>query len=109
MKKKDIKKVNKMTGDYDDWLSEHLQKKKAACAHIQVALENYQKDMDNRSLLLAIKDVAHAKGGISWLAKKTDLNREHLYYLLSGKGNPRLDTMMHILKAFGFKLMVTTI
>ena len=71
-----------------------------------MALDTYQLDQDKDALLLALKDVANAQGGIGWLAKETDLNREHLYYLLSGKGNPRLDTLSLIFKAFGMHLTV---
>ena len=106
MNKISMKKVNQLTGDYDAWLQAHLQNKKAACLHLQVALDTYQNDQDKEALLLALKDVARAQGGIGWLAKETHLNREHLYYLLSGKGNPRLDTLSIIFKAFGFHLNV---
>ena len=73
---------------------------------MQVALDMYQNDQDKEALLLALKDVAAAQGGIGWLARETSLNREHLYYLLSGKGNPKLDTLSLMLKAFGFRLKI---
>ena len=106
MRKINVKKAHKITGDYGAWLHKKLQDKEAARAHLQVALDAYQNDQDKRALLLALKDVAEAQGGIGWLAKETHLNREHLYYLLSGKGNPRLDTLSLIFKAFGFHLNV---
>ena len=107
-KKVDVKKAHHLTGDYGAWLHETLKDKKAACAHLQVALDAYQDDQDKEALLLALKDVAEAQGGIGWLAKETHLNRAHLYYLLSGKGNPRLDTLSLIFKAFGLHLKVAT-
>ena len=106
MRKVDLKKVEKITGDYASWLHTQLQDREAACAHLQVALDAYQNDQDKEALMLALKDVADAQGGIGWLAKETHLNREHLYYLLSGKGNPRLDTLSIIFKAFGLHLNV---
>ena len=109
MRKINLKKANAITGDYDAWLHDHLQDKKAACEHIQVALDAYQMDQDKEALLLALKDVAQAQGGIGWLAQETDLNREHLYHLLSGKGNPRLDTLSLIFKAFGLHLNVAIV
>ena len=95
-----------MTGDYHAWLIEHLKDKEAACAHLQVSLEEYQLDHNKESFMLALKDVAIAQGGIPKLAEKTKLNREHLYRILSGKGNPTIDTLTRILQAFGvhFKL-----
>lgn len=101
-----IKKIHRIVGDYDAWLHLHLQDKEAACAYLQVALDAYQNDQNKEALLLALKDVAEAQGGIGWLAKQTHLNREHLYYLLSGKGNPRLDTLSLIFKALGLHLNV---
>ncbi|MFN3233840.1 MAG: DNA-binding protein [Gammaproteobacteria bacterium] len=106
MSKVNVKKSRQITGDYVSWLHTTLQEKESACAHIQVALDAYQKDGNKKALLLALKDVAEAQGGIGWLAKETHLNREHLYYLLSGKGNPRLDTLSLIFKAFGFHLNI---
>lgn len=106
MDKVNIKKVRQITGDYNQWLHEHLQDKKSACMHIQAALDDYQADHNKKALLLALKDVAEAQGGIGWLAKETELNREHLYYLLSGKGNPKLETLSLIFKAFGLQLRV---
>lgn len=106
MVKINVKKIHEITDDYSGWLHGKLQNKQAARSHIQVALNAYQNDQDKAALLLALKDVAEAQGGIGWLAKETQLNREHLYYLLSGKGNPRLDTLSLIFKAFGFHLKV---
>ena len=104
MTKVDMKKVNKITGDYQEWLITHLKNKKAACAHLQVALEEYQKDGDRESFMLSLRHVAMAQGGIAHLAHETHLNRESLYRLLSGKGNPTLETLMSILNAFGLKM-----
>lgn len=40
------------------------------------------------------------KEGISSLSKKTGITREALYKILDYKGNPRLDTLFSIMKAF---------
>ncbi|GFE81634.1 hypothetical protein GCM10011487_36340 [Steroidobacter agaridevorans] len=40
------------------------------------------------------------------LAKKTGLSRETLYRTLSAEGNPRLDTLDLLLRAFGLRLSV---
>jgi probable addiction module antidote protein len=104
MKEITAKNVDSMTGDYQEWLISHLKNKKAACAHLQVALEEYQQDGDKASFLLSLRHVAMAQGGIAHLAKETHLNRESLYRLLSGKGNPTLETLMSILRVFGLKM-----
>src|SRR5579863_8457200 len=51
--------------------------------------------------LPALKDVAVARGGMGPLGKKTKLNREGLYKLLSSRGNPRLSSLIGILGALG--------
>lgn len=95
------------SSDYTEWLYERLKNKNAACNHLQAAFEAYEEDLDSEALLLAVRDVAKAQGGVRWLSEETDLNREHLYRLLSGRGNPRLDTLAMILKAFGLRIKIT--
>lgn len=51
----------------------------------------------------AIGVVARAKG-MTDVAKKTGLAREHLYKSLSENGNPTLETTLAVLKAIGFRL-----
>jgi len=54
--------------------------------------------------LLVLKDVAKAQGGVGELAKRAGLNREHLYRVLSSKSQPRLDKLLAILSALGFRV-----
>lgn len=104
MKEINRKKIDSMTGDYQAWLISHLRNKRAACAHLQLALEEYQEDGDKESFLLSLRNVAIAQGGVARLAQETHLNRESLYRLLSGKGNPTLETLTVILRVFGLKI-----
>jgi len=104
MKEISVEKVNKITGDHQDWLISHLKNRKAACAHLQVALEEYQQDGDREAFMLSLRNVAMAQGGISHLARETHLNRESLYRLLSGRGNPTIETLTSILRVFGLKI-----
>jgi len=50
--------------------------------------------------------VAEVRGGIGELAKKTNINRQHLYRTLSRRGNPRLDTLKDVLHGLGFRLSI---
>lgn len=61
-------------------------------------MEEYHKDGDVKALLIALRNIAKAKGGMEQLPKKTHLNRQNLYHILSDKGNPTLDTFELILK-----------
>jgi probable addiction module antidote protein len=73
---------------------------------LNTALEEYEKDKDTDAFLLALRTVAEVRGGIGELAKKTNLNRQHLYKTLSSKGNPRLDTLEDVLHGLGFRLSI---
>jgi len=102
-------KVQKMTGNYEQWLINSLRDKKEAATYLQVALDEYQKDNDTEALLLALRHVAEAQGGIGLLSRKTHLNREALYKTLSSRGNPKLQTLGILLKALGFHLLIKPI
>ncbi len=90
--------------NFTDALHERLQDGKYACAYLSVALETYEEDGDTQAFLLALRDVADARGGMTKLAEKTSLNRQSLYKALSPQGNPRLDTLGNILHGLGFRL-----
>lgn len=94
------------TGDMHTFLIESLKNKKKAEAYLKIALEEYQEDGDTAIFLIALRNLAEAQGGISWLAKETHLNRQSLYQTLSGKGNPRLITLGKILTALGYHFSI---
>ena len=69
-------------------------------------MEEYATDHNTSALLLALKDIAAAQGGLGKLAQQTNLNRAHIYKALSREGNPRLDTLEKILNSLGFRLSI---
>lgn len=95
--------------NFKDTLLEDLKDVEYARKYLSVALEEYERDKDSISFLTALKDVAEARGGLSKLAKKVQLNRENLYKALSARGNPRLDTIELVLHGLGFRLDVQSI
>jgi probable addiction module antidote protein len=99
-------KIRKMTGNYEEWLLNSLKNKKEAAAYLQVALEEYQKDNNTEALLLALRYVTEAQGGVGLLSRKTHLNRESLYKTLSSRGNPKLQTLGILLNGLGFQLAI---
>lgn len=99
-------KLAKRTKSYHEELIKSLRDPKEAFIYLQVALDEYQEDNDAEALLVALRNVAEARGGLSKLAKKTHLNRQNLYKVLSKAGNPRLDTFGLILKGLGFHLSI---
>ena len=66
-------------------------------------------DGDERELMVALRRVADAFGGISKLAREAKLNATTLYRTLSPKGNPELKSMNSMLKAMGLRLAVEPI
>jgi probable addiction module antidote protein len=63
-------------------------------------------DDDPRVFLLALREVAEARGGVRALARGAHLNRENLYRMLSRSGNPSLDSLSAVLNACGLRLAV---
>ncbi len=88
---------------YEDVLAEDLQDPAEAAGYLNACLE----DGDPEVFLLALRDVARARGGVAKLAEVTELNREHLYRMLSENGNPELRSLEALLDALGFRLAVT--
>jgi probable addiction module antidote protein len=82
--------ILKNTTSYHDELIESLKKPKEADLYLRVAMEEYHEDGDVEVLLVALGNIAEARGGMAQLAKKTHLNRQNLYHVLSKKGNPTL-------------------
>ena len=101
--------MNKKYRRFEDINNEMLQDRDEAIGYLEVALEDYEETLDLECFLLALKDVANAQGGIGKLSKKTNLNRQGLYRALSKDGNPRLETLVSILKTLGLRLSVKPI
>lgn len=74
-----------------------------AQAYLNVALE----DEDPAAFLIAVKHVAAAYGlSMAEVATVAGVSREHIYDLLSGKGNPKWSNIRAILKVLGLHLEV---
>lgn len=82
--------------------SDYLKTQKHIVAYLNAALE----DGEPAVLLVALRNVAQAKGGMGALAKAAGVSRESLYRTLSRRGNPKIDTIMELLRALGLKLTI---
>lgn len=100
--------ILKHTASYKEDVLKRLQDPEFARVYLETAFEFYQEDRDTNALLLAMKDVAEAQGGIGKLAKKTTISREHLYDILASKHNPKLDNWLDILSGLGFRIRLET-
>jgi len=76
---------------------------KFAAEYLRAALED---DEEPGVLLVALRRIAEARGGIAKVAKAAGIERESLYRALSERGNPRLSTLVAVTKAVGLKLTV---
>jgi probable addiction module antidote protein len=76
-----------------------------AAQYLKAAMEDTD---EPRVLLLALRHLAEARGGIAKVAKAAGIERESLYRALSARGNPRLSTLVAVTKAIGLKLTVET-
>ena len=63
-------------------------------------------DGDQEEVLLALRRLSKAFGGVSKLAKQAELNATTLYRTLSPKGNPELKSLIALLRALGMQLAV---
>lgn len=77
-----------------------------AAEYLRAALEDTN---EPSVLLVALRRIAEAKGGIAKIAKAAGIERESLYRALSSHGNPRLSTLVAITRAVGLKLTVETV
>ena len=68
---------------FKDLHIEQLRNPEDAKIYLSVALEDFEKDEDIEALLLAVRDVAEAQGGMSKLDNRVDLTRDGLYKALS--------------------------
>ena len=86
--------------NYDDFLKKELEDTETATEYLNAALSGGSLD----EFLVALRNVAQAKGGLGELADITRLNRQSLYKMLSQNGNPTLASLLPLLKAMGIRL-----
>ena len=95
--------------DFNEYLIEKLKDPKRALGYLNAVLEDC-KDGSKESqelLLLALKAVAQAQGGMAEIAKRAALSRESLYKSLSKRGNPKLTTLTALVSAMGFEFKLS--
>ncbi|MSR77137.1 MAG: putative addiction module antidote protein [Candidatus Omnitrophica bacterium] len=94
----------KKNGNYKQDLMKRLQNAEFAETYLNAAFE----DEDKHVFLLALRDVTEARGGMGRIARLTDISREHIYRMLSEKGNPELETLKKLLSALNLKISIST-
>lgn len=78
-----------------------------ASAYLAAALDEAEEPGGREALLLALRQLTEAHGGMTQLAEQTGMRREALYRALSPRGNPTLTTLLAVFNALGLKLALT--
>ncbi len=89
---------------FKSYLVETLRDPKEARVFLEGAMEAYADDNDIEAFMVSLRYLPEAQGGIPKLAERTQLNRQNLYKILTGKTVPRLDTTLSIMKGLVFHL-----
>lgn len=89
----------KRSRNYESGLTERLKDVRYAVEYLNAAAED-----SDEALLLALRDVAEARKGLSRLSAEAQVNRENLYRMLSEAGNPQYHSFLSVLKALGLRL-----
>lgn len=90
---------------YEDWLIEQLKDPAEAAAYLETVIE----EGDQAAIMLALRQVAQAQGGVAEIARKAKLTREATYKMLSKSGNPELRSLIAVLAATGLRIAVKPI
>lgn len=82
--------------------ADYLDNEETIAAYLSAMLEEDDPEM----FLIAIKDVARARG-MTQLARDTGMGRESLYKALAPGAKPRYDTILKVVRALGVTLHAT--
>lgn len=90
-------KLQQCTTPFKDYLLKDLAHPEFAKGYLEAALQDFDKDGNIEALLLSMRDIAEAQGGIERLVNWTSLSPQTLTYLLNPKHTPQLDKVLDIL------------
>ncbi len=90
-------KLQQCTVPFKDFLLKDLAQPEFAKGYLEAALQDFDNDGNIEGLLLAMKDIAEAQGGIEELVTWTNLSPKTLTYLLSPEHPPQLGKVLEII------------
>ncbi|MYF57199.1 hypothetical protein F4083_09540 [Candidatus Poribacteria bacterium] len=96
-------------GLWREYLIEKLADRKSAINYLQAILEDYQIFEDSSVVQRSLHTVIQAQGGVSKLAKQTDMDPQLLSKKLSNEGTQLIDVLTVVLKALGYQLSIQPI
>jgi len=89
--------------NHDDAMVERFKKDPDLAIEL---LNSILEEGDQGELMVTLRQMAKASGGINKIAETSHLNSTQLYRTLSERGNPELRSLSAILKAMGLRLAV---
>ncbi|MET0264571.1 MAG: addiction module antidote protein [Duganella sp.] len=94
---------NRNSQPHDEVVAEMLREDPAfRVALVQEVLSNG----DQADMLILLRQLAAAEGGMKVIAERTGLNETALYRVMSPEGNPALRTFTTLLDSLGLRLSV---
>jgi len=95
---------DKASATFDEVIIRKLRKDPLfAVEYLRAAMEDTN---EPRVLLIALRQIVEARGGVARVAKAAGLDPDALIRTLSPRGNPRLTTLFAVTKAMGLTLTV---
>ncbi|WP_288252317.1 addiction module antidote protein [uncultured Hydrogenophaga sp.] len=88
---------------HDDAMAELYRSDPALALEV---INSILEDGDQAELLIVLRQLARAFGGVQAVAQQAHLNPTQLYRTLSPKGNPALSSLSAVLRAMGLRLAV---
>jgi probable addiction module antidote protein len=88
---------------HDEAMAELFQEDPAYALEL---LNSILEDGEHGELLISLRQMSKAFGGVQSVAEKANLNPTQLYRTLSQEGNPALSSLVAILKAMGLRLAI---
>ena len=97
------KTLNLKDRPHDEAMAELFRDDPEFAAHF---LDEILREGNQADLLVALRQLAQAFGGLGAVAKQAEVNSTQIYRTLSEGGNPSLNTMVAILKSMNLRLSV---
>jgi len=94
----------KIYGTWHAFLIEQLAEEESVGDFLDAVIEEYQGHENLATVQLALQYVVKAKGGISALAKKIDIEPHLLSEVSDNTKIPKVDTLSTVLNALGYQL-----
>lgn len=93
--------------NFDAWVADLVQQEPNGIDnYLKISFEEFLKDGNEKALLIALRQIAKAKGGFEKLSSETGIKRESLYRALSENGNPRFSTLVSVLNSLDYGLCI---